>query len=729
VSGALTFELLDSGVGIITLDVPGERVNTLRRELADELGELLDGRTEIHELRALVLISGKAEGFVAGADLGMLRELERAGQGEALSRLLQQTTARIESLAPLTVAALHGDCLGGGLELALAFDARIAADAPATRLGLPEVQLGLLPGGGGTWRLPRLVGLRPALDLMLTGRRIDAARARAIGLVDALAPQRALREEAVALALRLAALAPRERRRILDRPMHRLRSRAALLDRLLTRTAIGRRIALSRARASTLARTRGNYPAPVRILRVVEAGLAGGEAVGLAREARAFGELCVSEQSRALVALFFASRSAPELAQDAPAVRRVALIGGGLMGTGIAFVSALRAGVEVMLRDRDRDTAERARSRLAEMLDGRARRGRLDPAAREQVLARVRALDPDASLHEADLVIEAVFEDLALKRRILAEVQRDAPHAVFASNTSALPISRIAEGCRHPEQVAGMHYFSPVERMPLLEVVAPEGVAPRTLAACAAFGRSQGKTVVVVRDGPGFYTTRILAPYMNEAARLVSEGAPVDAVDEALLDFGFPLGPLALLDEVGIDVAAEVAATLVEAFGERMRPPRAMQGLVADGRQGRKNGRGFYRHLRGGARRPDPSVYTVLHAPRGAVAPVDAAERCVALMVNEAVRCLDEGIVASAADADVAAVFGLGFPPFRGGPLRYADRVGAAHLLERLDHLAVRHGPRFEPAERLRCMAEQGLRFHHPTRPPAGGRDDPGTER
>jgi 3-hydroxyacyl-CoA dehydrogenase/enoyl-CoA hydratase/3-hydroxybutyryl-CoA epimerase len=725
VTAALSLQIDADGIAMLRLDVPGQEVNTLRAELADEFDTLIDRVQRERGLRALVLVSGKREGFIAGADLEAVRELASAAQAEALSRLMQAVTARIAALPCATVAAIHGECLGGGLELALAFDARIASDAPGTRLALPEVQLGLLPGGGGTQRLPRLVGLSAALDLLLTGRRLDASRARRIALVDEVVPRADLHEHAKSLARRLAAAGAGARRTVCARAMDRRLGRVALAHRLAACNPLGRAVVFARARAGVHARTRGLYPAPERILHVVRSGLAKGLDAGMQAEAVAFGELCMSSQSRELVDLFFASTAlkkdpgVDEVAVQPRAVHRVGIVGAGLMGTGIARVSALDAGVRVTLVDRDEATARGGRDRIAADLALRVARGRMPADARAAVLARIDAGADMRELAGADLVIEAVFEDPELKRRILREVERHAgEQVVFATNTSAIAIAGIAAAGTRPAQVAGMHYFSPVERVPLLEVVAAAHTAPDTVATCVAFGRRQGKTVVVVRDGPGFYTTRILAPYMNEAVRLVSEGVAIETVDTALLDFGFPLGPLALLDEVGIDVGEKVADTLRQAFGARMQPPPAMAGSAAHGRLGRKSGRGFYRYdAPGGVRRgADDGIHRLLGAPqRARTAPAhELAERCVLQMVNEAVRCLHEGVVRSARDGDVAAVFGLGFPPFLGGPFRYADRLSAGALAARLEVLARRHGARFEAAPMLQELAARGGRFHVP---------------
>ena len=708
--GALSLEVRAPGVAVVTIDDPRESVNTLRRSMIAEFDRLLSTLEERDDLQGLVLASGKPQGFIAGADLEMLQELTTALEAQELAEVFQGLQGRIQALSIPAVAAVHGSCLGGGLELTLALDGRVAAED--ARLGLPEVQLGLLPGGGGTQRLPRLVGLDRALELLLTGRQLDARRAAGIGLVDEVVPRPLLLEAAIRRALELG-------------QGHRAPSRWIQLRRRLL-AGPGRKLVLGRAWRQTRARTRSLYPAPERILTVVETGLVRGLEAGLAAEAQAFGELAVSPQADRLIELFFAAnalKTEPWVEAKPSPVAKVGVLGGGLMGAGIALVTAHRAARVVRLKDRDHQGVGHGLAHIHRQLTGRVSRRRMTPLERDQVLARVSGTIDYSGFTQVDLVIEAVFEDLALKRQMIREVEAvGAENMIFASNTSALPIDAIAQASRHPETVVGMHYFSPVERMPLLEVVAAPRTAPWVIATCVALGRAQGKTVIVVNDGPGFYSSRILAPYLNEAARLVAEGIAVETVDRALLDFGLPVGPLALLDEVGLDVGAKVAATLEEAFGERMQPPEAMARLLEERRLGRKAGRGFYHYGRGkGKKAVDDSVYELIDTTPGTAPPAQQlAQRCILLMVNEAIRCFEEGILRSARDGDVGAVFGLGFPPFRGGPFRYLDTSGAAKVLEWLEALEQRHGQRFTPAPLLVAMAAEGRSFYgaEPVAPP-----------
>ncbi|HZJ53456.1 MAG TPA: fatty acid oxidation complex subunit alpha FadJ [Myxococcaceae bacterium] len=697
-------------VAVLTFDLPGEPVNTLSPAVGAEFTGELERLGQDPAVKAIVFTSAKQD-FVVGADVKWLGALRSAADAERASREGQQGFDRLAAFPKPVVAAIHGACLGGGLEWALACRARVASDAPRTQLGVPEVQLGLLPGAGGTQRLPHLIGAQAALDLILSGRPVRASKARKLGLVDEVVPPSILVEVAV------------ERARALGSgqgspPPHRS-PRETVTRAALEGNPLGRRLLFAEARKQLLRKSGGHYPAPERALEVVREGLEKGMEAGLRAEARAFGELLMTEVSARLRELFFATTALKkdtgvDGAARARPVRKISVLGGGLMGSGIAFVSAERAELPVRIKERDDASVGRALSHVRGLLDQRVRRRRLDRRGLEKVLSRVTATTELSGFHRADVVIEAVFEDLALKRRLLAEVEAATREdSIFASNTSSIPIARLAEGARRPGNVIGMHYFSPVEKMPLLEVITHGGTDPSVVATCVELGKKQGKTVIVVRDGPGFYTSRVLAPYLNEAAHLLVEGADIAAVDHALRAYGIPVGPFQLLDEVGIDVGEKVSHVLHDAFGERMTPPQTMAALVKEGRLGRKAKKGFYRYDVEG-KPVDTSVYASL--PGGATRvpfPEDELrERPVLLFLNEAVRCLEEGVLRSARDGDIGAVFGLGFPPFRGGPFRALDAMGAADVVRRLEHWQGLKGMRFEPAPLLRRMAERGERFH-----------------
>jgi 3-hydroxyacyl-CoA dehydrogenase/enoyl-CoA hydratase/3-hydroxybutyryl-CoA epimerase len=495
----------------------------------------------------------------------------------------------------------------------------------------------------------------------------------------------------------------------------------AVKEAALAENPLGRKLVFDQAEQKIMAKTRGNYPAPLRILQVVRVGLEHGLQQGLVKEAEAFGQLVVTPEARALRHVYFAQQATkrfegPTSAEPSPPLSRVAVVGAGFMGQGIAKVSLHQAQATVRLRDKDRQQLGLALRSVDQYLLELAKRGRLTAWQRQEHLNRLTTTTDHRGVAESDVVIEAVFEDLVLKRRVLQEVEQQSAHPViFASNTSALRIADIQEGCRHPERVIGLHYFSPVEKMPLLEIVTTDKTAAWVVRAAIALGKRQGKTVIVVSDGPGFYTTRILGPYLNEAAHALLEGVAIEEVDRQLTDAGFPVGPFTLLDEIGIDVGYKVGQGLFTALGPRMTPPAELGELVKLGRLGRKNERGFYLYGEShkGKRPVDKTVYqdlklTLPHAPHDArsagMARGNIAERCLLMMVNEAARCLGEGILRSADDGDVGAIFGLGFPAHLGGPFHLIQARGARAVVAQLEGMARQYGPRFEPAPYLRSL-------------------------
>ena len=717
-SGAsLLVEHRADGVAVVRFDQKDEPLNTLQEDFAVELSEVLTRLEPVTDLKAVVFTSGKPDRFVAGADVRLLRAVEHAERASAWSRAGQRVLAGLAAYRVPVVAAIHGPCLGGGLELALACSARVVSTDSKTKLGLPEVQLGLPPALGGTQRLPRLVGVEPALELLLTGKQIDGPRALRIGLVDELVPSAILLEVAVRLALERASRPPARESRL-----RRFFRPSGLKEFALAENALGRNLLFERAHAQLLEKTHGNYPAPERILRVVKLGLAEGLERGLEAEANAFGELIVSDVARALMHVFFAKQELEkDRGLDAPAseartVRRVGTIGAGPIGAGIAYVTAARAGVEVRLGDRDGAALGNGLKYVRDILDERVKANRSSPGERDLTMARITATTSFEGFAAVDLLIEAVFEDLDTKQQVLAEFEQHAgKFAIFGSNTSSLPIARIAARARRPEQVIGMHYFSPVAQMPLLEIVITEATAPRVVATCVEFGKRQGKTVIVVRDGPGFYTSRILGAYLNEASFLIAEGVPIEQIDHALLAWGFPVGPITRLDEIGIDMAAKVGHVLHEALGPRMAPAPVIDALLKDGRLGKRNQLGFYSYggKRNDARIVDASVYSLLAlGSKRELSGEEITQRCTLQMINEAAHCFGEGILRGARDGDIGAILGVGFPAFRGGPFHYLDMVGAADIVRRLERYASFLGPRFTPAPLLAQMAKLGGSFY-----------------
>jgi 3-hydroxyacyl-CoA dehydrogenase/enoyl-CoA hydratase/3-hydroxybutyryl-CoA epimerase len=708
----LTVIVRPDGVAVVVIDDRDESVNTITRRFGEELRAFLQRFEREDAIKAAVLTSGKKDSFFVGANLEMVRSITTAEEAASLSREFAAAMRGVELGKKPVVAAVHGAALGGGFEIALACHAIVCTDDPRTVVGIPEVKLGLMPACNGLQRIAARAGLRAALDLGLTGKSVRAARAKKQGLVDEVCPRNVLVEVACKRALALAEKPTRRRAKV---------DPAAIA---LEKNPLGRALLFKKVRAETRKKTLGHYPATEKIIDVVELFAKRGFQASATLEAQSFGELVVSETAHRLMEIFFATTALKkDTGVDDPKVavepiEQLGIIGGGLMGAGIAYVS-LTQGIDVRLRDKDDEGVARALKHVAGLLDGRVERKRMTRLERDLALGRLTTTIDGSGLKHADVVIEAVFEDLDLKQRVLRDVEaHTSDRCIFASNTSSIPIAEIAQASKRPQNVLGMHYFSPVDKMPLLEVIRTEQTSKRAIATAVALGKRQGKTVIVVKDGPGFYTTRILAPYMNEASRLVLEGVPIDVLDEALVAWGFPVGPAQLLDEVGLDVGAHVGAILERAFGARLAQVRGFERLAS--RKGRKNGRGLYLYgpeadaKAKRSRRPvDESVYADLGVTKHVKLPREEIQmRCVLRMVNEAIHCLGEGVLRTARDGDVGAVFGLGFPPFRGGPLRYADVLGAPELLRRLRGYEDRLGPRFSPAPLLLELEKTGKKLH-----------------
>ncbi|ARD23055.1 fatty acid oxidation complex subunit alpha FadJ [Shewanella japonica] len=696
----------EDGIAVLTMDVPGETMNTLKAEFGPEISEILAEIKHDASVKGLVVISGKADSFVAGADISMLDACTSVAAAKELSQQGHVVFNELENLSIPVVAAINGACLGGGLELALACHLRVCTDDKKTIMGVPEVQLGLLPGGGGTQRLPRKVGITTALDMMLTGKQIRPKQALKMALVDDVVPEPILLETAISMAKK-------------GKSAAKVAKKSAL-NKVLESTSATRDIIFDQAAKQVLKKTQGNYPAPAKIIDCVKQGMNKGMIKGLEVEASHFAELVMSSESEALRSIFFATTEMKkETGADGAEPRKVnkaLVIGGGLMGGGIASVTTTKAKIPARVKDINEKGLSNALAYAYKLLAKGVKRRHMTPAVRDNLMALMTTTTEYKGVKDADIVVEAVFEDLALKHQMVKDVEREChENTIFASNTSSLPIGQIAEAASRPENVIGLHYFSPVEKMPLVEVIAHKTTSPETIATTVAFARKQGKTPIVVQDGAGFYVNRILALYMNEAAQVLLSGEKVESLDKALVKFGFPVGPITLLDEVGIDVGAKIAPILTQELGERFKAPDAFDKLLADDRKGRKNGKGFYQYgnKKSKAKLVDESVYQVLGVNNQSTGSgSDIAMRCVVQMLNEAVRCLDEGIIASARDGDIGAIFGIGFPPFLGGPFKYMDSMGIANLVSKLRQYQQQHGDRFEPCERLVNMAESGSTFY-----------------
>ena len=720
-----TFEIDKDGIGWITFDDPDRALNVLTEPVMRQLGKALDeARAAGREGRARVLVvrSGKDAGFIAGADVDAIAEIEDPTVAETKVKMGQAIFSDVASMPIPTVAAIHGVCLGGGLELSLACTHRVASDDPRTRMGLPEVMLGILPAWGGTTRLPRLVGLQAALDLLLTGKQIDTRKALRIGLISRVFPAELFAEQTTRFAREVAdgTVAPGGG------------PRGKIVQRLLDGTSLGRRVVLRTARKKVMSSTGGHYPAPLRILELLRRHLGGSVEESLAAEAQAAGELIVSAECKNLVHVFRmreAARKGTGVDDEgvrARPVERMGVLGAGVMGGGVAQLAAYND-VPTYMKDIRHEAVTSGLQHARELFDKSVSRRKMTKREAAQAMERVSGGLEYHGLAGSDLVVEAVVERMDVKRQVLAEAEawiRD--DCVLATNTSSLSVAAMAEALRRPERFCGMHFFNPVNKMPLVEIVRGPGTSDETIATVYRLAIALGKVPVVVADGPGFLVNRILGPYLNEGGFLLDDGFGVEAIDAVAKEFGMPMGPLRLVDEVGIDVSRHAGAALHEALGDRLTPSPALSAIGETDRLGRKGGRGFYQYEKGKEQGVDPSVYVDLglSVPAGGGGestfdPMDIRRRLILPMINEAARILDEGIAKSAADVDLAMIMGTGFPPFRGGLLRFADSVHPRAVLDRLQELQRAHGPRFAPAALVTKLASEDRGFYDafPTEP------------
>ena len=698
VSAASAFSIEREGdLAILWFDLPGEKVNKLSSATLRELASMLDS-IAASDAKKLIIASRKRGIFIAGADIMEFTTVSGVEGAKAYVKLGQEVFTKLQNLKQTTVAAIDGVCLGGGCELALSCDWRVMSDSPKAQIGLPEVKLGIFPAWGGTSKLPRLIGLPAALDIILNGKALDGKRAKRAGLVDEVVES--------GIVLQVA-------KKFADRGKRRGRGRTKFY---VEGNPIARNVIFGKARKAVLQQTKGHYPAPLKAIEVMEYAMSAGVERGMQREADEAASLVNNDVAKNLVQLFFLmeeSKKDPYAAKPRD-VSYVGVLGAGVMGGGIAQIVADKTGAEVRMRDINWKAIGGGMKAASKVWRRKVERRRMTRGEMARKLARITGTTDWSGFQRADVVIEAVVESIPIKRQVLAEFESLAKtDAIFATNTSTIPITQIAAEAKRPENVVGMHFFNPVDRMPLVEIIRGEKTSEVAMVTTAALARKLGKTVVYCNDGPGFVVNRILGPYMNESGFLLEEGNSIESLDKAMVDFGMPMGPMALLDEVGIDVAAKVAGILTEAFGNRMEKSTVVEKLYADGRHGKKNGKGLYLYEDGKRKGPDPSVYKILgiRSPKAADAKA-VVERMVFSMINEASLILDEKIVASAAELDLAMIMGTGFPPFRGGLLRYADSLGVPYVASRLDELSSSVGPRFRPNEPLKRLAARDGKFH-----------------
>ncbi len=622
----------DGDLAIIWFDLPGEKVNKFSSSVMMEFASIVEEMERSTDIKRIVLASGKPSIFIAGADVSEFSKVTSPEQAKEYTRFGQQTFHRFSKLPQVKVAAINGACLGGGCEIAISCDWRVMSDSPKATIGVPETKLGIFPAWGGTTKLPRLIGLPAALDIILKGKSLDGRRAKKIGLVD----------EVVAGAILLDVA-----KQFTTRGNRRNGSRTKFY---IEGNPLARSVIFGKARKAVLQDTHGHYPAPLKAIDVMETGFADGIEAGLAREVDEVIPLITGEVAQNLVRLFFMMEESKKdrIVAKPREIGSVGVLGAGVMGGGISYIVADKTDAALRMRDINWNALAGGLKAAAKIWRKKVERRRMTAGEMQRKLARVTTTTDWSGFQHADLVIEAVVENLDIKRRVLAEFESLAKEgAIFASNTSTLPITEIAANAQHPDRVVGMHFFNPIE-----------------------------------------------------------------SIDDAMVDFGMPMGPMALLDEVGIDVAAKVAAILRQRFAGRIQQSRIVDVLYGDHRLGKKGGKGLYLYEKGKRKDPDPAVYRLLGV--GTPHPVnkrDAVDRMVLSMINEAALIVDQKIVGSAPELDLAMIMGTGFPPFRGGLLRYADSLGLTNVVARLDELAAKHGRRFQPTEPLRRLAEGGGKF------------------
>ena len=663
-------DLRPDGVLVLSFDREGESVNTFGQDVLIELGDLLD-RIVLEPPKAIVLRSAKAKGFIAGADIREFQEFDRKGTiGDSIRRG-QTVFQRIADLPFPTVAAIHGFCMGGGTEISLACTGRVASNDPSTRIGLPEVKLGIYPGWGGSVRLPRLIGAPAAMDVMLTGRTLSAAAAKALGLVDRVVAPEALVDAAAELALKARAAGE------IARPFKQT-FLAWITNTWPARQLLAPQIVKSVARKANKA----HYPAPYALIETWRRS-SGSTQQLLDAERRSVVTLAGTPTARNLTRVFFLQERLKGLGGKDHGIAHVHVVGAGVMGGDIAAWAAYK-GFNVTLQDREQRFIDTAMTRARELFAKRVK----DESKRPEVAARLVSDLAGDGVAKADLLIEAIIEKPEAKRDLYTAVEpKMKADALLTTNTSSIPLTELREHIARPAQFAGLHYFNPVALMPLVEIIHHDTMAPETEKRLAAFCKAIDKLPVPVAGTPGFLVNRLLFPYMLEAATAYAEGIPGPVIDKAAVRFGMPMGPIELIDTVGLDVAAGVGAELAPFLG--LPIPAALASPPEAGKRGKKDGQGLYKWVDGRAQKPEiPSDYKV---------PEDLEDRLILPFLNEAVAALHEGVVADADLLDAGVIFGTGFAPFRGGPIQYIRDTSVAPLLARLKALQDKHGDRFAP--------------------------------
>ena len=705
-STAFQLETIEDHLAILWFDLPDEKVNKFNAAVMQELSEQLDELRQRDDIRCLLLMSKKPGIFIAGADVNAIKDLRDEEEGYRVARQGQEIFGKVEQLPFPTVAVIDGACMGGGTELSLCFTYRIATDSKKTKIAFPEVNLGILPGWGGTQRLPRLIGLQRAMDMILTGRSVDAKRALRSGLIDTIIAAEWVREKAIAFAREVIS---GEAQKYLKK-----RKPRGLANALIEKTPPGRKVLFTQARKMILRKTGGHYPAPLLALQTLEQTHGKSLAKGLEIEARHLARLIITNICKNLVQIFQWTEEikkesgVKDTSLSGQAVGKAAVLGAGVMGGGIAQLFAARA-IPVRVKDINHEALAKAYQQAAEVLRGSLKRRKITRLEMRQIMNRISGTVDYSGFKNSDLVIEAIVEDLEIKKKVLAELETHlSADAIIATNTSSLRVDDMAVALKKKNRFVGLHFFNPVHRMPLVEVVRGKHSSEEAIATVFNLCKNLGKTPIVVRDGPGFLVNRLLLPYMVEAISLLEEGHSLKRIDSAMRRFGMPMGPIELFDEVGIDVAWKVAKILRESMADRMAESEILHKLVEDGRLGKKSKKGFYIYSNRKTEY-DPRIENYISVgQRTDLDEQQLIQRMIYPMVNEAARCLQEDIAAVPRDVDIGMIFGTGFAPFRGGLLRYADQENVSKIVLTLQQFEDKYGSRFKPSEALLGINERG---------------------
>jgi 3-hydroxyacyl-CoA dehydrogenase/enoyl-CoA hydratase/3-hydroxybutyryl-CoA epimerase len=713
-SQAFTLKVSPEGVAELKFDLPNEKINKFTPEVLSELNQILDIAAQNNSIKLLILTSGKEQVFIAGADLHSFEPVFE--QPEKAKEIIEKGHSTFDKLASLpfpTVAVIQGPCLGGGLECALSCTYRLVSDHPKTSLGLPETQLGIIPGWGGTQRLPRLVGLQKGLEMILAGKTLNAAKAYKAKLADAIAPWEFLDQYVDRFVAKL--LNNHEARKIKDR-----RKEKPLMQKLLEDNPAGRALVYYQSEKAVKEKTKGRYPAPEIALKLIKETFTLPLQEGLKKELNMFLKEIPTGffLAKDLIRLFFTQEALKKETGAPPGtplktIKEAAIIGAGTMGSALGWLFADK---EIMTRMKDVswEIIGKGMAMARELFKKGLKARKLTCSQFDLRFQLLNGTVDYSGFQHVDFVLEAATENLELKRKLFAEIESQVKKdAIIASNTSSLTIDAMAESLKYPERFIGMHFFNPVAKMPLVEVVPGRHTSPETIATTVALCRKLGKTPVVVKDCPGFLVNRIFLPGANEALRMLEEGYSMEDLNSALLQFGMPMGPFLLADEVGNDVVQKVGEVFERAYGERMHPPMLGKLLVENKLYGKKSGKGFYIY-EGDKKRVNPQIAILIDGlnlrtpdhPKEEILP-----RFLYAMINEAARCLDEKIVEKAAYIDLSLIMGMGFPPFQGGLLAYADRIGSQKIVETLDRFKEKLGMRFEPCNLLRKMAQHNDKF------------------